>query len=1001
MLPLALTVKDFLSYGPEPQTLPFEQLTVACLHGPNGAGKSALFDALTWALWGKARCVSDDLVRRGADAAVVSLLFRVGPTTYQINRTFHRPSGKHNVALFQINDGSTLTLAEGVRAVRAAIAELLRLPFETFVATAYFKQNDAAYFTKALAPRQRKEILFHLLGLDQLTAIGDAAADALKKEKDILNQLKGEISALKIEVEKIPTARERLTAAERLHREASRHYDQATAAVTAARRAENEAKEREAALRIAAERAAAWERSLAAARNLAREANEKRRRAEAILARAEEITTRHAAAIENRQVLETLEKAAARYAALKRERDEILLRAEGRRRELEKGIARSQERVTFLVTEIRELESVVAELSQWEAQTQRLRELEHLQTEFEKSEREYRLWQEKLATAKAAYAEKEKAFLREREKLEARRRALSVPDINALEREAKTLTSRCDYLRQLLTDYEVNQRRVNEYENMLASLTADAAAAASRIHVIQTRISALGTTEMNCPTCRRPLEGASLEAAKENLAAEVAAEETVHNRLRSRVAEVGAALAKAYEAVTNAIGARDELEKLQSELERVLAELASARRARAAYEELNQALAEVQDALASLKSSAEKIAADEAERHLTTSPYDPQIVEKLKEEIKSLAPAPVKAEEARRTRERLTARQEELKTASTKFEEMKRELTGDTLTPAERSRLRVLEKELSALAFDEDALYEARRRQAAFADAEVEFRELQLAGEIAKEADAEAERAAAEIARAEKELTSLRAELARREEIIRAVAQKARDLTSALAEEEKALAELHVANKELGAARNELGRLEEKYRFLTDALKKAEETERRVAIDAYVARAFGPDGIPALMTDAALAELETEANDVLARLTDGRITLALRTERTTKTGGAADTLDVVLAENGEVRPYDSFSGGEAFRADFALRLGLSRLLARRAGVPLRFLVIDEGFGSQDAEGLRALVEVINGIRDYYDKILVISHLINLKEEFPQRVEVFKDEEGYSRLRVAS
>ncbi len=45
-----------------------------------------------------------------------------------------------------------------------------------------------------------------------------------------------------------------------------------------------------------------------------------------------------------------------------------------------------------------------------------------------------------------------------------------------------------------------------------------------------------------------------------------------------------------------------------------------------------------------------------------------------------------------------------------------------------------------------------------------------------------------------------------------------------------------------------------------------------------------------------------------------------------------------------------FSGGEAFRVNFAIRLALSEVLAQRAGARLQTLVIDEGFGSQDALG---------------------------------------------------
>ena len=119
--------------------------------------------------------------------------------------------------------------------------------------------------------------------------------------------------------------------------------------------------------------------------------------------------------------------------------------------------------------------------------------------------------------------------------------------------------------------------------------------------------------------------------------------------------------------------------------------------------------------------------------------------------------------------------------------------------------------------------------------------------------------------------------------------------------------------------------------------------------------------------------------------------LQLRTLRDKKTGGTAETLDIVLSdENGGERPYETFSGGEAFRVNFALRVALSQLLARRSGVSVRTLVVDEGFGTQDPQGLQALVEAIRHVQDHFDKILVVTHLDELKEAFPVRIEVRKD-----------
>ncbi len=93
-----------------------------------------------------------------------------------------------------------------------------------------------------------------------------------------------------------------------------------------------------------------------------------------------------------------------------------------------------------------------------------------------------------------------------------------------------------------------------------------------------------------------------------------------------------------------------------------------------------------------------------------------------------------------------------------------------------------------------------------------------------------------------------------------------------------------------------------------------------------------------------------------------------------------------------------YSGGEAFRVNFAIRLALSHVLANRAGARLQTLFIDEGFGSQDTEGRQRLIEAINAVKDEFACILVITHLDELKDAFPARIEVEKNSHG-STVRV--
>jgi exonuclease SbcC len=106
-----------------------------------------------------------------------------------------------------------------------------------------------------------------------------------------------------------------------------------------------------------------------------------------------------------------------------------------------------------------------------------------------------------------------------------------------------------------------------------------------------------------------------------------------------------------------------------------------------------------------------------------------------------------------------------------------------------------------------------------------------------------------------------------------------------------------------------------------------------------------------------------------------------------------ETLDIQISDSAGMRDYELFSGGEAFRINFAIRLALSEVLAQRAGARLQTLVIDEGFGSQDAMGRQRLVEAINLVREDFAKILVITHIDSLKDYFPTRLEVTKTERG--------
>ena len=132
-----------------------------------------------------------------------------------------------------------------------------------------------------------------------------------------------------------------------------------------------------------------------------------------------------------------------------------------------------------------------------------------------------------------------------------------------------------------------------------------------------------------------------------------------------------------------------------------------------------------------------------------------------------------------------------------------------------------------------------------------------------------------------------------------------------------------------------------------------------------LAVAFGKNGVQALIIEAATPQLEDDANQLLSRLTDNRMSIRLQLRqgrRERRMGLPSEELDIRVGDEMGTRSYETFSGGEAFRIDFSLRIALSKLLARRSGAPLPILFIDEGFGSQDAAGQERLKEAIQSIQ---------------------------------------
>ena len=197
MRPVSLYVEGFAAFR-DPTTLDFEGLDFFALVGPTGAGKSSVIDAMCFALYGSVPRYDDDrvvgkAVSLGKTQAKVSLTFDVGDGRYRATRVVRLRGGKASTpeALLERIDanGASELLAGRASEMRAAVEELLGLPFAHFTKCVVLPQGEFARFLHD-EPAKRQDLLARLLDLDVYKRVGqrarsiaDEAANAIKLQQ--------------------------------------------------------------------------------------------------------------------------------------------------------------------------------------------------------------------------------------------------------------------------------------------------------------------------------------------------------------------------------------------------------------------------------------------------------------------------------------------------------------------------------------------------------------------------------------------------------------------------------------------------------------------------------------------------------------------------------------------------------------------------------------------------------------------------------------------------
>ena len=1010
MVPVRLELQNFLSYGTEAPPLDFEGFDVACLSGRNGQGKSALLDAITWAVWGQARKSSgkrkpdDELIRIGTRHMQVTFTFDLDGVRYRVQRTFSRSaSGKTTTSSLEFQmqtaagDGAaaykTLT-GTTQRDTQQRIEDTLGLTYETFINSAFLLQGRSDEFTKK-SPSQRKEILVNILRLERYEALGRLARRRVRTAREARTTATADVERLQERLEDVPAwTKERDAVQASIADVKERLADlRATEKQLTEQQADLDAKAREAesvetAMQRLDDRVAQHREEIDA---LDTRINE----ADALLDESEQIQKAYARYEALQQERNTLDEQRDLHRGIEKQIDQAKANLQDRRRQVEARLDRLTVEKKSFAQSLNECENTLSQrprirrkLKAAQAARQQKSEMdvrretrERLRNQIEAAERtlvgqrqqlqgEHDAVQQQIEQARKTL--QHTADVADRiDALEAKneRRAALQEQLHELERKGKTAT-------------EALQARRGEVDALQETLTQKREAL-ERFRTVD---------EQTCPTCGTDLTPSHRHTVETTLQERI---ESLTTRLADRTAEVERLATRRDDLRRRYAGLRDDRSALAS----VPQELATAREQQRTRAETKETLQQLQETAATLKRRIEERAYGEdvrakrqrLKRQLQELSFDADAYERVQEEAAQVDRYRDRLQEMETLQSRAEQLTKKIQQHEATLQELRTSLDDGTAFGDLPDTIERLKNQLQQIGFAPERLQEVRRSLKALQDAGSRMKDLVHAQQNRDDWKQQRTRLQKRIAEALEEkkqlattLRTLRSDVKQRTAVEKQQAANAKAVRDA----ESKLADLR---QRLGQLQQRLASAKEDRAALQAAQARRQEAEEERVTYAHLRTAFSKHGIPSLIIEETLPEIEERANALLARLTDSAMHVRLETLKEKKTGGTKETLEIIITdEKGMPRPYETFSGGESFRVNFALRIAMAQLLAERSGVRVRTLVIDEGFGTQDEQGIQRLVEAIEAIREDFAKVLVITHLPRLKQAFPVRIEVEKD-----------
>lgn len=1000
MIPVQLILKNFLSY--RDATLDFRGLHTACICGANGAGKSSLLEAITWAIWGESRAgVEDDVIHSGAKEVRVDFTFETNQQIYRVIRT--RPRGGTGVLEFQVEtpSGFRALTGKGVRVTQDLILEHIKLDYDTFINSAYLRQGRADEFMLK-RPNERKEILAELLKLNQYDELEERAKESSRQFKAKVEELERSSESSKNQLQQREAVETQIAEleAELNQLQQKQAFDniqiQSLQVVQMTRQNSTEQ------LSFVRQQYQNLSSDCSRLQQEHSAINSQLSDLELILSQETEIKAGYAQYQSLQSEDESLGAKFAEYTRAQQQRQQQQNQLTKQINELERQLQHALAQLDALGQQEREIQhtltnksEVEAALSQLTTARQRIAHLDQLQMQVSPLLQQRATLQGKLDRSRAglvARLEQLQATQNQLQRASSRQPQLyqAVLDVGI---QIEELEKKRVYLQRV-------QEKGQERRHFIERLQAQQREYERLLGELDQKLQMLQNPNATCPLCERPLDEHHWNRVADKTKSEYKDTEDQLWVFREQMAfsdrEIQV-LRQEYREISQKLGVYDALREQKGQLSAQLESTSDAQT------QLQQIAAEKQHLERSLEvgdyESEKQLELQQLNQYLQQLNYNEQDHALARSEVERFRWAEIKLQQIKDAKTRqgqIAARKPEIEAQIAQFQNriqleqtdsdgakqiasLERYITEIGYSSEQHNNLRLAVRKAQAWELRYQQLLSAQQQ---YPQLKVRFEDLAASRDARM---AERQMLNSQIDRIVEQLQQTANPTAQIEALHQQLAARRQKLDEKIGQ--------------LGSLQQVAHNLEMLQTQYEQQLLQLHSSKRQQRVYQELTQAFGKNGIQALMIENVLPQLEAETNQLLSRLSANQLHVQFITQKTGRSSKAKksakliDTLDILIADARGTRAYETYSGGEAFRINFAIRLALAKLLASRAGAALQLLIIDEGFGTQDAEGCDRLIASINAIACDFACILTVTHMPHLKEAFQARIEVNKTQQG--------